>query len=341
MRRGWEDLVARVRGLRTHLLSRLQLSELARSPDIAHLARAIGESYAPEIAAVTGATAEQLEVAVRRVAARYVDILGRWSGDRNRALAPLLLDEDRRSVRALIRGAVAGSPPAERLAGLVPTPTLGESALEELARQPSAGRVAALLTVWGHPYGAPLITEAQAPQPDLLNLDLQLNETYARHAGRAVREAGAGDAVRRDLREYLQQTIDLENVSTALQLAAQRSSTDPGRFFTPGGRALERSAFLAAALASDPAAAKSALARALRETALVRVVAANDSFETAALRAELDRSAAAAREHPLGAAPVIAFLVRLRAEVRDLRSIIWRVASGAPPASGDTLLAPS
>jgi vacuolar-type H+-ATPase subunit C/Vma6 len=61
------------------------------------------------------------------------------------------------------------------------------------------------------------------------------------------------------------------------------------------------------------------------------------SFEEAVLRSEQRSAADAARHAPLGVAPIIAFLVQLRAEVRDLRYIIWRAALGAPSAAPDML----
>jgi len=338
--RGWEDVVARVRGLSTHLFGRVRLGELARMRDLSRLAAALDEAFGPAVGLTAGSSAEQLEIAVRRAAARHLRIIARWSGRRAAYLAPLLLDEDRRSVRALLRGASAGSPPPERVAALVPTPTLPESALDELARQPSVGRVVALLTAWGHPFGSPLLDEARRSQPDLLRLDVLLNTEYAIRSIAAVRRAPRGDEARHDLVALVRETIDLENASTAMQLAEHRSGTDPAVLFMPEGRWLDRATFLAAATAPDEDAGLATLGRAFRGTSLAPVLAAvpRKAFEDAALSTLLRRALRAARERPLGAAPVIAFFVRLRAEVRDLRFIIWRVALGAPPPPADALL---
>jgi len=340
MSRGWADLIARARGLSTHLLGRTRLAELARMRDLGRLAAALDEAYGPGVGLTPGASAEELEIAVRRAAARDLRTIAHWTGNRDTYLAPLFLDEDRRSIRALLRGAAAGSPPPERLAGLVPTPTLPEGALEELARQRSVNTVVALLIAWAHPFGAALLEEARRPQPDLLQLDLALNSEYAKCSARAVQRAPRGDAARHDLVAYVRATVDLENASTAMQLAAQRSDIDAGLLFVPDGRWLDRARFLDAAHASDAVAASATLARAFRGTPLARVATAvpRRAFEDAALSAELRWSIDAARRTPLGAAPVIAFFLRLRAEVRDLRFIIWRIALGAPPAAPDALV---
>jgi vacuolar-type H+-ATPase subunit C/Vma6 len=338
--RGWEDLVARAGGLATHLFGRTRLAALARTKNLAHLAAELDQAYGPAVGAIPDASAEQLEIAVRRAAASCLRLLARWSGPRGDYLAPLLLDEDRRSIRAVLRGAAAGSPPSERLAGLIPTPALPERALEELARQPSVSRVAALLTAWGHPFGSSLLAGARLPQPDLLDLDLRLATAYAISAGRAARAAPSGEGARRELLAFVRETMDIENASTAMQLAAQRSSTEPARLFLPEGHLLDRASFLAAARAPSARAAAAILARSFRGSPLARAVAepSRAPFEDAAFVAELRRTIDAARRTPLGVAPVIAFLMRLRAEVRDLRLIIWRIALGAPPVAPDALL---
>lgn len=335
----WGDLVSRVRGLSGHLLGRAQLTSLARSRDLIQLAAALDEAYGPAAGVVQGTSAEQLELAARRAAALYLRVVARWSGDRVRYLAPLFLDEDRRSIRSILRGVLVGAPVSERLAGLIPTPALPERALEELARQPSARDVVALLVLWGHPFGKPLLAEARQAKPDFFRLDLTLNSEYATRSLDAARRAPLGDAVRRDLTTLVRETIDLENASTALQLAGQKASTGPEKLFIPGGKRLDRATFLAAA-ASDSAAATDKLAHVFHGTPLASVFAVplRTSFEDAALAAELRWTSDAARQHPLGAAPLIQFLTRVRAELRDLRFIIWRVALGAPPAPPDALV---
>lgn len=340
MSRNWVDLVARVRGLSGRLLGRGRLIDIARSRDLIQVAASLDEAYGAASTIVAGSSAEQLENAVRRAAARYIRIITRWCGNRVRYLEPLFLDEDRRSIRAFLRGAAASTPFVERLAGLVATPALPERALEELAGQPSVRDVVALLMSLGHSFGAALVEEAKRPHPDLLRLDLALNAEYAVRSARAVRRAPTGDSVRRDLMQLVRDRIDLENASTALQLAAQRSSTEAAQFYTPFGKQLDLAAFLAAAAAPSAVGATSVLRRAFHGSAMAPVFRTmlHTSFEEAALRSEQRRAADAARRAPLGVAPIIAFLVQLRAEVRDLRFIIWRAALGAPSAAPDMLL---
>jgi vacuolar-type H+-ATPase subunit C/Vma6 len=340
MSRNWVDLVARVRGLSGRLLGLGRLTDIARSRDLIQVAASLDEAYGAASAIVAGSSPEQLENAVRRAAARYIRIITRWCGSRVRYLEPLFLDEDRRSIRAFLRGAAAGTASTERLAGLVATPALPERALEELAGQPSVRDVVAQLMSLGHPFGAALVEEAKRPHPDLLRLDLVLNTDYAVRSTRAVRRAPTGDSVRRDLMQLVRDRIDLENASAALQLAAQRSSTEAMQFFIPFGKQLDRAAFLAAAAAPSTTSAASLLKRAFRSSPMAAVFrsALHPPFEEVALRSAQRWAADAARRAPLGVAPIISFLVRLRAEVHDLRYIIWRTALGAPPAVPDALV---
>ena len=189
----WEDLNARARGLGTHLLSGPQLNALAMAADIAALGEALRRLGYPleEGAASPGA----LELALRRMAAGRLHILARWCGPRVGVLAVWFEDEDRRSLRAMLRGAVQHAPADTRLAGLVPTPALPERALRELANQPTPAAVAALLTAWRNPYGSALLAAASVAQPDLFTLEILVNRTFAQRATRAARGGGSKETL--------------------------------------------------------------------------------------------------------------------------------------------------
>lgn len=322
----WEDLTARARGLATHLLGRAQLDALAHAPDLA----ALGEAFralgllVPEFEAVSP---ELLELAARRDAAAHLRTLARWAGARGAALAVVYDDEDRRSLRAILRGVVRGAPPEERLAGLIPTPTLPARALAELARQPAPGALAALLTAWGNPYGAALLPAATATEPDLLQLEYLLNRTFG---ARALRGAGRS----RELVEFVRETIDLENAGTALILAGGERDVVPRQAFLGGGRRLPVAAFLDAVAAGEPGEAGRRLAAAFGPgplaAALERHTGDAAGLDEAILRARIGALARRARLAPVGPAAVLLYALRLRAQVVDLRRAIWGVALGAP-----------
>lgn len=335
---GWEDLVARVRGRSAHLLGRDRIPGIARARDLVQFIASLEDLHG-SLGIPAGAQPADAELAVRRIAARHLLVLGRWGLGRLRFLTPVLLDEDRRSVRAMLRGAVAVSPAAERLAGLVPTPSLPERALRDLAAQHTPADIAARLSAWNHPFGSPLLPATRTPVPDLLRLDQLLNERYAVESVAAVRRAPRGHDTRRELVAYVSDIVDIENAMVALQFAGQQHGIAPQALFLPGGRSLPRTVFLSTATSGGVAEARALLEQAFASTPFARVFALGvRSMEDAVLSVRLRAALRDAIRFPLGAAPVIAFVLRVRAEVRDLCLIIWRLAAGAaPPAPRDLL----
>jgi vacuolar-type H+-ATPase subunit C/Vma6 len=336
---GWEELIARVHGLTAHLVRRDQMIELARSKSLGPVMTRLEETHGHSLGVGPGATPAQAELAVRRAAAGHLATLARWGPPKSGLLTPFFLDEDRRSVQALVRGAIAEVPEVERISGLVPTPALPERALRELAAQRSVAGIAALLSAWNHPFGSRLLALARDAQPDLLRLDLMLSEAWILESATAVRRSPRGFDARRQLIGFVRDTADTTNAMTALQLAGQRTGVAPGEFFLPMGQHLGRETFLTAAQAPSAATAQVILERAFRATPLARAFAVpTRHIEDGILAARLRHAVRSALRSPLGAAPVVAFMLRLRAEVHDLCLIIWRLAAGAaPPAPREIL----
>ncbi|MBI2963237.1 MAG: V-type ATPase subunit [Deltaproteobacteria bacterium] len=322
MKPTWDDVDARARGLGTHLLGRSRLEPLAQAADLPALAAALERDGFDTAGA--GDSPAALDLAVRRSAAARMRTLARWCGRRAETLAVVFEDEDRRSLRAILRGALQGAAPQARLAGCIPTPSLSERLLEELAGAPAPSAVAALLVAWENPYGSALLEEASQQHPDPFRLESSLNRTFARRS-----LAGAGKAGRA-LREYVQEVIDLENAWSALLLAAQGGDGSPGECFLSGGRRLDRKRFETIAAGKSPAAAllcaafvRTAFAEAFRSAGL-------STLENAILTAQIREQARAMLRDPVGPAPILLYTLRLRAETVDLRRIIWGIALGAP-----------
>jgi len=324
----WEDLNARARGLATHLAQRDDLEELAGAPDLATLAQgcaALGViPTAPEEATPTA-----LELAFRRGAARNLQLLARWLGPREPLVRIMFEDEDRRSLHALIRGATAGVASELRLTGLIPTTTLPERQLEELAHQTRARDIAALLVVWQHPYGSPLLAAAGGETPDLYQLECALNQTFARRVTEGCRRGG------RELRAWVEETIDLENLKGALVLASGDQERPPEAAFLPGGHRIPLERFRTAALTGKPARAAALLAGcfgAKIARLLQRKADSPAELDNALLVHRLNKLQARARRDPLGPAPLLWYLLRLRAQALRLRLLLWTTAIGLPPA---------
>jgi vacuolar-type H+-ATPase subunit C/Vma6 len=329
----WGDVLARARGLATHLLQRRELDALVRSSDLATLGDGLRRANFPVAEGERSPAA--LELAVRRRAARALGVLARWAGRRAATLAIVFEDEDRRSLRALVRGAVQHAPAEIRLSGLVPTPTCSERLLAELSLQATAGAVATLLSAWGNPYGPPLRPLAVVAYPDLLRLDATINRTFA---ARAL----AGAASEAELLALVRESIDVENVLTAMAIAGTPPpDVVPKALFLPGGRRVTIDVF-ETAVAGGAGRAAERLAAALAGSGYARAVAGPPALlEDELLRARIAALRHDARLRPLGPAPLLYFALRLRAESIDLGRTIWGLALGAPPAAlADALLAP-
>lgn len=325
----WEDVAARARGLATHLLARPTLESLAGATDLGDLGARLADAGLPAAPEVTP-QGTALELVARREAARRLRTLARWLGPRTSVVAVIFDDEDRRSLRAIIRGAVAGVPADGRLAGLIPTPGLPERALEELAGRTVPHDIATLLTLWGHPFGAPLLPPTQPEHPDLARIELALHRAFA---ARAVRGARRGGPM---LRRFVTETIDLLNAEAALLLAGNAHELPPEEVFVEGGKAINRACFVSAATAHDSTEAGHRLGVAFRGTgygAVLREAGARPGgLDVAVLPARLRTWHRQARLYPVSAAPVLEYVLRLRAQVQNLRTLIWTTAIGMPAA---------
>jgi len=328
MSRRWEALNVRAQGLRTHLLTHAQLASLTDAPDLHGLAlrlRALGFPVT-DAAEPSGAA---LELAVRRRAAAALRILARWTRGRADVMALLFDEEDRRSIRALVRGAVERAPAEQRIAGLIPTPALPERALLELARAPTAAGVAALLVAWQHPLGPALAETARSVAPDLFRFELDLDRAAsARLSGSARRVGGF-------LVTYAQETIDITNALTAVGLAGAARDVVLRDALLRGGRAITLETFLRAVASGSGTLAARTIASALRTGLLATVLRAHAEtparLEDALLGARIAALRDVARRDPLGPAPLLGFALALRAQTTDLHRVIWGVALGAPP----------
>lgn len=323
----WEDLNARAKGLATHLMRRNALEALIRAPgssDLADELRRLG--YLVDES--SRGSAASLELAARRKAASQMGILFRWFGSRADALAVVIEDEDRRSLRAILRGSAQRAAPDLKLAGLLPTPALPERALEELARQPEPSRVTALLVAWGHPYGEVLLEHTAGPDADLFSLELALSRAFAARALRAARRADRGGL----LEDYVRQVIDVENGAAAILLAEDRDEHPVTDAFLEGGRRVTADVFRAAVGVAERVGAAARIAAAFSGTRLAGAFRAGEpgEIEGAILAAQIVELHRAALRHPLSVAPLLEYALRLRAELLDVRWIIWGRSLGAP-----------
>ncbi|MBI2393649.1 MAG: V-type ATPase subunit [Deltaproteobacteria bacterium] len=294
----WADLDARARGLAGRLLGRARLEALARSPDLRALAAALERSGYERVTDGSSfvSDARALDRAVRRTMASRLRVLERWAAGRASALAVVFEEEEARNLRALLRGALSNAPAAARLSSTIPTRRLPEGALAELARLHGVREIVAVLLVFRHPYADALADEARLEAPNAFRLEALLFERFAERALGIARGA--------ELRRFVQQTVDLQRAFAAIESAADRAAEARKAAKTFAGSEL---APMLRRHADDPAA-----------------------LEDAALGVRIAEQSRAARLDPLGPAPVLLYVLRLRAEAADVRRIIAGVALGAP-----------
>ncbi len=322
------DINARARGLRTHLLPPSTLDRLARARTLLALQRDLSAlGFVRPDAPTTTATLEQ---AVRRHAAAQMSLLSRWSaGPRQAALAVIFEDEDRRSIQAVVRGAEQAASAEARLAGLVPTASLPERALQALAAQPTVKDVVSLLGWWQHPLAQPLLEPASKRHPSLFRIEVALHRAFARRAAQTAKKAD------RHLASYVMQVIDIMNAWSALLHFDEEDPAIVELTFIAGGRVLSRKSF--EQLLSLPRFDEVAemLVRQFRGSPLLdafrRALDDLAELESSILQAQIDEQNHAVRVDPGGTAPIIGYALELRAQVISLRRIIWGVALGAPP----------
>ncbi|MEA3248047.1 MAG: V-type ATPase subunit [Gemmatimonadota bacterium] len=321
----WGDVIARVRGLAGQLLEPGDWRALCASRDLEGLGvQLASRGVFSRASADAPTTPLAIELAVRRRAGARLRILARWAGPRVSALAPIFDDEDRRSLRALVRGAVAGVSAAERVSGLIATPSLPIRALDTLSEAPDLDALRALLALWRHPLAPALSGEAARAHPDLFRIDCELARRFAARAAEAARRADAAMA------RFVSLTIDLENLWTALALADGRFDVDVGRLFVPGGTIVTADDLAVSAQTRTTVALVAGLRPRVAHTP---VAAALDAADRPREERALDAMASAFRRDalrdPLSTAPIIAFALRQRAEVRNLLHITWGIALGA------------
>lgn len=324
MRAPWEALAARARGLATHLLDPEHGREVERVATLGELGQALRETPYARFLPPGETAPAALELAVVRSLAERMALLARWAGPEAGALRAIYLAQDAQSIRDIIRGHMGGFSPERRIAGAIPTPLLGRRELEALARAESAGGVAATLVAWGHPLGSALLEEASRKHPDPYRLEAALARRAAEETARAARKGG------RRIRAFVREEIDAGNVVSALLLVGARTEGAVADFFIEGGDGLSRDAFVEAASSPDRVAASDLLGKALTGTvfaaALRKGPAAPAAVASRILAARIERLARESRLEPIGAVPVLLFVLRLRREAHLVRRALWSAA---------------
>jgi vacuolar-type H+-ATPase subunit C/Vma6 len=324
----WDDVNARARGLATHLLDRDTVAGLAAAPDWpTFISRITALGYPLAGPAMVDPVA--FDRAVSLVASRRLNLLGRWLSTRQGVLAVVLEDEERRTVRAMLRGAAQGASPGARLRAAMPTTYLPVGRLERLAHASSVPELVEDLVRAGHPAGRALQDVLRhAKVPNLQALEWALARLFSERATRAARPGGPV------VRGFAAELVDQENVWTLLLAAPPEGGAPADRDFLLGGSRLTLTEFARLRAERDSQRLAQGLRVLFKGTALGVALAVDPlDMPAVALRAAAARIVwlhRLGRRDPLGPAVVLGVMERIRAEARALRSIAWGVSFGAP-----------
>lgn len=223
---------ARLRALRSRMLSRDDLLDLVNADGLDRLLGSLAETtYGPDVQAalVRFSGLRCLDEAVRTHLARSLRMLEKLFDGEDRARLQLILHRwDLRNLRTIVRGRIRleGS---ERIIGLlVPAGTIDESALRELAAQPGLRAALELMVAWNLPSpgtASRLVSvwpEYEAGD-DPTVFERELNRAYADVLHSEL--AGGPDD---ELARILRIEIDLINLLTALRLRRAALDDEPG-----------------------------------------------------------------------------------------------------------------
>ncbi|MEW5960380.1 MAG: V-type ATPase subunit [Chloroflexota bacterium] len=214
---------ARLRAMRSHLLTAADYSALLAKASIEELITALAETpYQKdiEVALVRMEGVRCVFEAVRANLTRTLrQIRGFFEGEPLTLVDLLLRRWDRHNLLTILRGHSQEISPELVLSSIVPVGwQLDEVALRELVHQPGLRAAIDLMTTWRLPY-ARVLRQAQAradPISGLDQLELALNRSHYASLWAALKPGNGNGAI---MLEHLQTEVDLVNISTTLRLA--------------------------------------------------------------------------------------------------------------------------
>lgn len=324
---------ARVRAMRSRLLSAAQLEDLLGTPTMAAFLQSL---------AATSYGGDLQEALVRYEGLRAVDeafarnfqhatqaVLGFAEGRPRALIEVVLLRWDLENLRVIVRGKHAGRPAEEVMQALLPAGTLREVVLKEMTGYPDMTGLAGTLEAVGHPLATALAkgVAEYVETKDLTALEMHLDRGYAEGGLQQIGRRGQDAAV---LREMLESEIDAANTKTALKLASagNLSRADRLRYFIPGGPLLSAEGFVA--LASPETQAQAAARLRARGFPIPELPADLIAFERAMDLKVAKGLASYYLGDPLGVDIVIGYVAMKSTEVANLRLIARGKFLGLP-----------
>jgi V/A-type H+-transporting ATPase subunit C len=235
---------ARIRGMKSRLLSHGALDELVMRPDVDSL---IGElektPYKEDLVEASGKYSGVycIEYALRKNFTRtFKKILGFVEGTpAERYIRIFLRRWDVQNVKTILRGKSIHATAEEIVECLVPVGDLDDVTLGEMIKQPDVRAAIDLMATLKVEYARPLTLHFRrySDEHDLVVLESALDRFYYNNALSAVK----GDSYdERFIRNILQWEIDIINLKTALRMVRDKAGMEEAKdLFIPGGLRLD------------------------------------------------------------------------------------------------------
>jgi vacuolar-type H+-ATPase subunit C/Vma6 len=212
---------ARVRGMRSHLLSRERIEEMLQQNDLQRMIDALLESpYRVEMAeALTrrhGADAVE-EALLRNLVSTFHNLIGRAQGEQRTLVEMFLTRWDLDAVKSLLRLRHQQVPVDESAQGLIPGPGLPLPVLQELAKRDDMESLIGALASWNSRLCRGLLQALPRYRDtnDVGVLEEALDNAYFVTSVRRLRLLASADA--KALRVELAAEIDRINLRTLFQ----------------------------------------------------------------------------------------------------------------------------
>ena len=233
---------ARMRGMRSRLLSSKALDDLILKPDAESLIADLENSpYREDIIEAKGKSTgvDCVENALRQNfirTFRKIQDLSRQEPEALQYIGIFLHRWDVQNIKTVLRGKNIHATNEEILGCLVPAGELDEVTLRELLKQPDVRSVIDLLATWKIRYARPL-TETWPEftrTKDLAVLECALDRYYYADALESVKAPTYNNNLIRDL---LSLEIDVVNLRTVLRMVRDRvDPAEAGRYLIGGGK---------------------------------------------------------------------------------------------------------
>ncbi|MDF1542681.1 MAG: ATP synthase A1 subunit C [Anaerosomatales bacterium] len=331
---------ARIRGMRSRLLSRTFLDGLIAEQSVQHLVQEMdGTEYTSDLedALIHGIDATSVDAALRNnMVHTFQKIMSFLNAEAEYLVTTLLGRWDIFNLKTILRAKHMHLPLDELKDGLLPAGQLTPVDLEALAAADDVRTVVDIAVTWGLPMASAL-REGHAEfmrTGELASLELALDRYYSEWAKARLSRRGAN---MRMARKVLATQVDVANLVMVLRLqSADIETIDVDQYFLEGGADITRELYMVLSKMSDIDEVLERLrgtpyGRALDEVSIKYLEQNSISvFERALEDLFMRRTLGIAKGDPLGIGVAVSYLWAKQNEITNLRIIVKGKAVGMP-----------